>query len=173
MLSIENIKIRVYLHISTDSVYEVTQAKYVEKEIDTDDSYETNDSFNSFHSYSSSSSSDSIEYTIERIDDEVLKQNKEFFTDDGLVKESFAFYNKRSSRFRDFLCKRDAYGFEKLESENMLIKHSKNKRNYIIVRLPDVIGPYDESARFWVVVLRMMILKKLFKEEKKDMIDLF
>ena len=74
MLAFENIRIGSYVYISTDSIYEVTQAKYVEKEIDHDDSYETNDSFRSFDSYSSSSSSDSIGYTIERKDDETLSK---------------------------------------------------------------------------------------------------
>ena len=173
MLALKNIKIGVYLHISTDSVYEVTQAKYVEKEIDTDDSYATNDSFSSFHSYSSSSSSDSIEYTIERRDDKELRQNKEYYTDDGLIKECYGFYNKRSHRFRDYLCTMDAYGFEKLEWENVLVKHCKDKINYIIIRLPDVIGPYDDSARFWVIVMKMMVIRELYKADMIELADVF
>lgn len=173
MLAIKNIKIGVYLHISTDSVYEVTQAKYVEEDIDTDESFESNDSFSSFNSYSSSSSSDSIEYTIERRGDEELRKNAEYYTDDGLIKEGYAYYTKRSHRFRDYLCKMDAYGLEKLESEIVLTKHCKDTRNYVIIRLPDVIGPFDDSARFWVVVLKIMAIRELVKAGMKDVADKF
>lgn len=72
MLAFDEVLIGSYVYISTDSIYEVTQAKYVESDLETDQSYETNDSVHSFDSYSSSSSSDSIGYTIERIEEHKL-----------------------------------------------------------------------------------------------------
>mmetsp|Transcript_21954 Transcript_21954/g.19505 ORF Transcript_21954/g.19505 Transcript_21954/m.19505 type:complete len:85 (+) Transcript_21954:339-593(+) len=79
MLAFNKISIGCYIYISTDSIYEVTQAKYVESDLCSDLSYVTNDSINSFSSYSSSSSSDSIDYTIERRDDSVLIKNEKYF----------------------------------------------------------------------------------------------
>ena len=132
MLAFEDLHIGPYVYISTDSIYEVTEAKYVESDLESDTSYETDDSIHSFDSYSSSSSSDSIGYTIERRDDEELsknnlilifiEKNKDYFTEDGLIKEGYGFHNKRNGRFRDYLCKMDSYGFEKLTAENILIK---------------------------------------------------
>jgi len=161
MIAFRQIKLGTYVYISTDSVYEVTQAKYKETELSDDDSYETVDSVHSFDSYSSSSSSDSISYTIERRDDEELRSNPEYFTEDGLIKEGYGFHNKRNSRFRDYLSTMDAYGFEKLTAENILAQKCKDKHKYIILRLPDVIGPYDDSGRFWVLVIKMMALIQL------------
>lgn len=171
MLGLENIKIGVYVYISTDSVYEVTQAKYVEEEIDSDESYETNDSFKSFHSYSSSSSSDSIDYTIERREDAELLKNQDYYTEEGLIKEGYGFYSKHSDRFRTYLCRLDAYGFEKLQCEYVLKKYCGDGRRYLILRLPDVIGPYDESDRFWVVVIRMLALVEFLKKDDKDAVE--
>ena len=63
----------------------------------------------------------------------------------------------------------DAYGLEKLTCENILKKHWKDKHNYFILRLPDVIGPYDDSARLWVIVLRMQALfKNIQNKEAKE-----
>lgn len=45
------------------------------------------------------------------------------------------------------LKRQDSYGFQKLESEYVLQKYLKEKA--LILRLPDVIGPFDDSSRFW------------------------
>ena len=162
ILAFEDISFGIYIYISTDSVYEVTEAKYIVDELQSDSSYETNDSLSSYSS-DSSSSSDSSNLGIERRNSEDLRKNLNYFTKDGLVLENYAFHTKRSQRFRDYLLKRDAYGFEKLTAENIINKHwnnSGNKRNYINLRLPDVIGAYDDSGRFWVIILRMMIYQR-------------
>jgi len=45
---------------------------------------------------------------------------------------------------------KDTYGHRKLESEETLHKfHQKLKYQYISIRLPDVIGPRDNTNRFW------------------------
>ena len=36
---------------------------------------------------------------------------------------------------------------------------------YLILRLPDVIGPYDDSARFWKVVLQVLALLQFLKQD--------
>jgi hypothetical protein len=171
-LAFESIRVGLYVYISTDSVYEVTQAKYVE-EIKTDNSYDTNDSFSSFDSYSSSSSSDSIDYTIERMDEKELMKNSDYFDSNGLILEPYGFYNKRNNRFRTYLLKMDAYGLEKLQWENILTsERSPFNQNHLILRLPDVIGPYDDSARFWVIVLRMTALLELAKRKMDEVANL-
>lgn len=83
-----------------------------------------------------------------------------FFRTDGFITEEFGFHDKRNQRFRNYLLGRDAYGFEKLTCENLLLKHWGETRKYLILRLPDVIGPYDDSGRFWKIVIQMMLFKK-------------
>ena len=177
ILALSDFYFGLYIYISTDSVYEVTQAKYVEKEVRSDSSYCTNDSFSSYSSYESSSSSDSIEYTIERRDSADLTSNFDYYDSNGCILESYAYHDKRSRRFRDYLLKRDAYGFEKLTCENILLRNwgneSEDQRPFIIFRLPDVIGPYDDSARLWVIILKMMLQSKFNKLKQSDIADKF
>lgn len=45
------------------------------------------------------------------------------------------------------LKKQDSYGFKKLLAEQYLISATQNK--CLCLRLADVIGPYDETFRFW------------------------
>lgn len=167
VLGMNGVGVGLYVYISTDSVYEVTQAKYVDGAIDTEDSYQTDDSFSSFDSYSSSSSSDSIEYTIERRDEVDLEKNPKYYNPSGLILEEYAFHNKRNHRFRNYLLKMDAYGFEKFQCEYVLKKNAEQADlKYLILRLPDVIGPYDDSARFWKIVLQMSAILKLREDPK-------
>lgn len=50
----------------------------------------------------------------------------------------------------DELNENEEYGNDKLLCEEYLISHvSLQDFPYICLRLPDVIGPYDRSARFW------------------------
>lgn len=81
ILAFDSIDFGCYVYISTDSIYEVTQAKYIDTEMKSDESYKTNDSFSSYKSSSSSSSSDSIEYTIERRNSEDIKMTKKYFNE--------------------------------------------------------------------------------------------
>lgn len=101
--------------------------------------------------------------------------NRDYFTEGGLIKEDYGFHNRRNTRFRDYLCSMDAYGFEKITAENILIKSWKDKHDYFIFRLPDVIGPFDDSARFWVIVLKIQAMIELSKgknEEDKDQFNI-
>ena len=49
----------------------------------------------------------------------------------------------------------DSYGFEKLEAEYILKRAAlaNERMRYLILRLPDVIGPFDDSGRFWAYLL--------------------
>ena len=47
----------------------------------------------------------------------------------------------------------EEYGNDKLKCEEYLISHVDPKIfKYICLRLPDVIGPYDRSGRFWAYI---------------------
>ena len=55
--------------------------------------------------------------------------------------------NKKKSK------QRDEYGYNKLKCETYIInKLTKYNKDYYIFRLPDVIGPYDESYRMWYYI---------------------
>lgn len=44
----------------------------------------------------------------------------------------------------------EEYGNDKLKCEEYLLSHvTVDQFPYICLRLPDVIGPYDRSGRFW------------------------
>ena len=43
----------------------------------------------------------------------------------------------------------DDYGNDKLKCEEYLLSHVQHQFQYVSLRLPDVIGPYDSSGRFW------------------------
>ena len=49
----------------------------------------------------------------------------------------------------------DSYGFDKLEAETYLNHYcNQNQKRFLALRLPDVIGPYDNDVdlRFWRLV---------------------
>lgn len=51
------------------------------------------------------------------------------------------------------LKKQDSYGFKKLRGESYIVSQSKlHKFKLTCLRLADVIGPYDETFRFWKYV---------------------
>ena len=48
----------------------------------------------------------------------------------------------------------EEYGNDKLRCEEYLSSHVKQKNfPYICLRMPDVIGPFDRSGRFWAYIL--------------------
>jgi len=48
----------------------------------------------------------------------------------------------------------DEYANDKLKCEEYLKSHIKEKDfNYLCLRFPDIIGPYDRSGRFWAYIL--------------------
>eukprot|EP00347_Sterkiella_histriomuscorum_P021610 403333379 len=53
--------------------------------------------------------------------------------------------------------KLDSYGFKKLQAETYLFQQSKllNFRA-LALRLPDVLGPYDETQRFWSLLIWLL-----------------
>ncbi|CDW87009.1 nad dependent [Stylonychia lemnae] len=52
------------------------------------------------------------------------------------------------------LKKQDSYGFKKLLAENYIFEQSQKLQFKVLsFRLPDVIGPFDESHRFWQQIL--------------------
>ena len=54
------------------------------------------------------------------------------------------------SHFREELERKDSYGHYKLQGEETLQKFFKKlKFDYISLRLPDVLGPRDNTNRFW------------------------
>lgn len=64
------------------------------------------------------------------------------------------------------LARKDTYGHKKLKCEEYLKKVINQKEfPFIILRLPDVIGPYDDSGRYWFYV-------KLIDELKDTKIEL-
>ena len=55
---------------------------------------------------------------------------------------------------REAYARRDLYGHEKLAGEEALLRESNQwGLQYIILRLPDVIGPRDNTNRFWMYLL--------------------
>ena len=43
----------------------------------------------------------------------------------------------------------DSYGHEKLQGEELLLKELPPGRKAVVLRLPDVIGPFDSTHRLW------------------------
>jgi nucleoside-diphosphate-sugar epimerase len=43
----------------------------------------------------------------------------------------------------------DKYGFEKLETEKAIMNRSRGNQNVINLRLPDVLGEFDDTYRLW------------------------
>ena len=63
--------------------------------------------------------------------------------------------DEMSSFLKDF----DSYGYKKILCEERFADYAVNKDvTFIALRLADVIGPYDESHRFWKYVTWMKAL---------------
>lgn len=133
--------IGTYIYVSTDSVYEVTEANYTKESLDkieSDEDYLIEDEV-------SSSSSDDEETKEHRLND-VLVQRKI----DHERREEDGFLKKWSRELVEYLRGIDSYAIEKLNSETLLIQSGIR---HIILRLPDVIGPFDETGWFWKTYL--------------------
>eukprot|EP00435_Cladocopium_sp_Y103_P062257 s637_g23.t2 len=50
---------------------------------------------------------------------------------------------------QDFLNNSDSYGHEKLQGEERLVQGLPAGRRCLVLRLPDVIGPFDSTHRLW------------------------
>ena len=66
--------------------------------------------------------------------------------DSGLVKESMSVRPNDIETYKEYR-KDEDYGHDKLKCEEYL--KMKQIFKYVILRLSDVIGPYDDSGRFW------------------------
>ena len=72
---------------------------------------------------------------------------------DDFIKEEYG-VRPESDKIIEELNKNEDYGNDKLKCEEYLRSHiNENDFNYICLRLPDVIGPYDTSGRFWAYML--------------------
>ena len=65
-----------------------------------------------------------------------------------LIKEEYAIRPENELTLKK-LNNGEDYGNDKLRCEEYLLSHVKDKFNYCCLRLPDVIGPFDSSSRFW------------------------
>lgn len=73
----------------------------------------------------------------------------------GLIKESDDIRPPTEAEIKK-LAKDEDYGHDKLKCEEYLRSHITSfdqEFNYICLRLPDVIGPYDSTSRFWAYCL--------------------
>ena len=62
----------------------------------------------------------------------------------------------------DKLNEADSYGHNKLACEEVLTKlHTEQNFNFISLRLPDVIGPRDNTNRFWYYFLWTLVHKQI------------
>jgi nucleoside-diphosphate-sugar epimerase len=54
------------------------------------------------------------------------------------------------------IAKREEYGHDKLKCEEYLRSHSSSNDYmsfpFVVLRLPDVIGPYDSTSRLWAYI---------------------
>lgn len=110
-----------------------------------------------------------------------LKKDFNYFKNSKLVlikeEDSTDNLNDIDKDIKSKLKKRDKYGYNKLKCEIELKKIFKDNnliekgKNYIILRLPDVIGEFDESYRLWyyIIWLKYTEIKPIEFEE----IDLF
>lgn len=84
------------------------------------------------------------EYILTKENIPLIKENDLEISDDRLIKKK--------------LKKRDEYGYNKAKCEKEVIKifkdHSFDQKGktYLILRLPDVIGVFDESLRLWIYI---------------------
>jgi nucleoside-diphosphate-sugar epimerase len=89
--------------------------------------------------------------SLER-DDKFFMENKNSFIE--LITEEKAFIVD-NEEIKDQLYKRDKYGFNKLLCEEYIqwyFTNNSTSSTYLILRLPDVIGPFDESYRLWYYI---------------------
>jgi nucleoside-diphosphate-sugar epimerase len=116
-----------------------------------------------------------------------LKKNAEFFLnkdDDKNVIEEDALLITEPGDLKSKLKQRDSYGYHKLKCESYLKTRIQNK-NYFILRLPDVIGSYDETYRIWNYIYWIKysnikpiefepvdLVRKLSFVTKEDVIDI-
>ena len=64
------------------------------------------------------------------------------------------------------LIRQDSYGFRKLEVEQYLFQELEETETSVLsLRLADVIGPYDDSCRFWKYVLWSQIAQAANNKE--------
>lgn len=80
---------------------------------------------------------------------------------DGPIKESDALRPEHDEEIAK-LSKDDPYGHDKLRCEEYLRTHVLKNRelSYMIFRLPDVIGPYDSSNRYWNYLMWIQKMNK-------------
>lgn len=72
---------------------------------------------------------------------------------DDFIKEEYA-VRPDNDKLIEELNEDEEYGNDKLKCEEYLKSHvSESDFNYICLRLPDVIGPYDTSGRFWAYMM--------------------
>ena len=76
-------------------------------------------------------------------------------TSKGLLSENFADSHSRpkSARRRVSLHRQNRYGGNKLRIEDILRTATPLCFNFLALRLPDVIGPCDDTGRFWATYL--------------------
>ena len=67
---------------------------------------------------------------------------------EALIKEEYAIRPENQTQLKK-LNDEDDYGNDKLRCEEYFLSHIKDQFNYLCLRLPDVIGPFDSSGRFW------------------------
>lgn len=89
----------------------------------------------------------------------------------GFVKESDSLRPERDQEIVKFAAGEE-YGHNKLRCEEYLKNHVFHNKDlpYIIFRLPDVIGPYDATNRYWIYFMWMMHMDKwpIHTQDKSD-----
>lgn len=86
------------------------------------------------------------------------------------VKEDNAVRPTSNSKIKE-LAEDEEYGHDKLRCEEYLENHCLAEKElfpYLCLRLPDVIGPYDSTARLWTYVLWLANSKELPIHTKKE-----
>lgn len=80
---------------------------------------------------------------------------------DGPIKESDALRPEHDAEVAK-LAEQDQYGHDKLRCEEYLRSHVLKSGDlpYMVFRLPDVIGPYDPSNRYWNYMLWLQSMEK-------------
>ena len=66
----------------------------------------------------------------------------------------------------------DKYGYQKLLTERSLFKRSPSGQNLLCLRLPDVIGEFDDTHRFWGCVLWIKSGMEMFLDSEADSLPL-
>lgn len=144
-----------------------------------------NFSFNTYLLISTDSTYNASELALKR-DYQYFLENK---NDIPLIEEQEAEWCE-DIQTRKLLKKRDDYGYNKLKCEIELknifesLNLKEKGKNYFILRLPDVIGTYDESYRLWyyiewvknchikpIEVEKIDLVRKMSLVEKDDVVD--